>query len=342
MTKKKKDQLKLIYMHEEILRIILFYSFIITILATVINVFDRRPLTSVLGPIIVSLVLFSIYHYLKSHTLTNILRYGIVIMCCFVFFPIQWLVSRGATGTMPFYSFLFLSLLVFFADNKIEKFFISLFFIQIFSLIAFEAYNPTFFLNSNERPLEIHIIFYHYFIVALGLVLILYSVYRYLKQLQQRLYELTVIDDLTQVYNRRFLIEKLNELINEASRENVDFHLIFIDINQFKQINDTYGHPMGDDVLITLGQILRDATRNYDIPTRYGGDEFIILLPRSTTNSASSIAERIIGEFSMRIYNNFGITSSLAIGISNGKGKTLDALLKESDDRMYKDKTAVL
>ena len=338
---KKNNQLKLLNMHEKILSIILFYSFIIIILAAVINVIDQRPLTSVIGPIIIALLFFSLYHYLKSHALSYILRYSIIIMCCFVFFPIQWLVSRGATGTMPFYSFLFLSLLVFFADNKIEKFFIALFFIQVFSLIAFEAYNPAFFLNSNKNPLEIQIIFYHYFIVALGLVLILYSVYRYLKQLQQRLYELTVIDDLTQVYNRRFLIEKLNELINEASREDVDFQLIFIDINQFKLINDTYGHPMGDNVLITLGQILHDATRNYDIPTRYGGDEFIILLPRSTPASASSIAERINGEFTIRVYNLFNISSSLAIGISNGKGKTLEELLKESDDKMYKNKEAV-
>ena len=333
-----KTPYKLEYMHEEIMRIILFNGFLVTIFAFIINIIDKRPLISILGPLFIAGVLLTLFLYLKTHPLKNWLRYSLIISLCFILFPIQWLSSRGATGTIPYYAFLFLGILIFFVDRLLDKILISLFFVQIFSLIAFEAYYPDYFSGFTDKVLAVRVVFFHYLITSLGLTLILASVYRYLKRLQKRLYELTVVDDLTQVYNRRYLIEKLNEQINQSGREESEFNLVFIDINHFKMINDTYGHPVGDKVLICLGHILKKNMRNYDIPTRYGGDEFIVVLPHSTQETAAIIGNRISDEFTSQILETYHIEATIAIGISNGSGKTLDEILKESDDRMYKDK----
>jgi diguanylate cyclase (GGDEF)-like protein len=112
-------------------------------------------------------------------------------------------------------------------------------------------------------------------------------------QTSEKLYELSFTDELTSLYNRRYFEFRLAEEVSRADRYGHDLSIIMIDINDFKLYNDTYGHYMGDEILRRFGELIRDVIRKSDIPFRYGGDEFAILLPESTADMAEVVARRM-------------------------------------------------
>lgn len=129
--------------------------------------------------------------------------------------------------------------------------------------------------------------------------------------------EVSTRDSLTGLYNRWFVLEKIDSELNRALRHGSPMSLIMLDIDHFKSVNDTWGHPAGDQVLQAIGQLLRDSCRVYDVPGRYGGEEFCIVLPETKPGSTSVVAERIrsrlestalpCGETSIRVTASLGI-----------------------------------
>jgi two-component system cell cycle response regulator len=164
-----------------------------------------------------------------------------------------------------------------------------------------------------------------------------------LKRSNELLHDLSITDFLTGLYNRRYLIEALNREILRADRKNGDLSLIVIDIDHFKSVNDTYGHQQGDHVLQVVSNILKNELRNYDIAARFGGEEFIAVLPDVASDEAMLVAERIrlaVEEF--RFDNNL---SELALTISLGVADlsfsafpTVDNFIKLADDALYRAK----
>ncbi len=110
--------------------------------------------------------------------------------------------------------------------------------------------------------------------------------------LQQRLQEQAIRDSLTGLHNRRYLDETLPRELARAKREGYPLALIMVDIDHFKHINDTYGHPAGDEVIRRLGALLHAGTREGDVACRYGGEEFVIALPRMALADALVRAEQ--------------------------------------------------
>ncbi len=158
--------------------------------------------------------------------------------------------------------------------------------------------------------------------------------------------DLSVIDELTQIYNRRYLMEIFKIEFEKSIRYNRDLSIIMIDIDDFKNINDTYGHLTGDIVLKKIGEIIKKTIRNVDIPGRYGGEEFLIILPETDKKNAKNIAERIrksimTTKFKSLISQN--IKTTISSGISNIneldiKDNELE-LIKLADKRLYKAKS---
>jgi diguanylate cyclase (GGDEF)-like protein len=109
----------------------------------------------------------------------------------------------------------------------------------------------------------------------------------------RRLSEVSTRDALTGLYNRWFVMEKIDSEINRALRHGSPMSLLMLDIDHFKRINDTWGHPAGDQVLQAIGKLLRDSCRVYDVPGRYGGEEFCIVLPETKPGNTTVVAERI-------------------------------------------------
>lgn len=105
--------------------------------------------------------------------------------------------------------------------------------------------------------------------------------------------EVTTRDALTGLYNRWYVMEKIESEINRAVRHGSPVSLLMIDIDHFKQVNDSYGHAAGDIVLQTVGKTLKDSCRVYDVPGRYGGEEFCVVLPETHVGNTPVVAERI-------------------------------------------------
>jgi len=157
--------------------------------------------------------------------------------------------------------------------------------------------------------------------------------------LHKRIEELSIIDELTKFYNRRYLMLKLKEEIERNYRYKSPVSLIMLDIDHFKKINDTYGHDVGDVILKSVSNLIRENLRKTDIPCRYGGEEFIVILPLTILKYAYNIGERIRIELENKeITNSNGlkIKATISIGIAELKeNENIDNLLKRVDDALY-------
>ncbi len=118
-----------------------------------------------------------------------------------------------------------------------------------------------------------------------------------LQQLVQRLEEAATTDPLTGLANRRRLSDRLEQMHAEASRYGTDLACILFDLDGFKSINDTLGHQVGDELLANVGAIIREQVRSSDLAARFGGDEFVILMPHTTCDTAVNLADRIMRQF---------------------------------------------
>ena len=105
--------------------------------------------------------------------------------------------------------------------------------------------------------------------------------------------EVSSRDALTGLYNRWFVLEKIDSELNRALRHGSPMSLLMLDLDHFKRINDTWGHAAGDQVLKGIGRLLRESCRVYDVPGRYGGEEFCIVLPETRSGNTTAVAERI-------------------------------------------------
>ncbi|WP_260631529.1 bifunctional diguanylate cyclase/phosphodiesterase [Neobacillus niacini] len=145
-------------------------------------------------------------------------------------------------------------------------------------------------------------------------------------------------DQLTDLPNRYLLREKLNEAIRASKQNNCHFALLFLDLDRFKAINDTMGHEVGDQVLIEIAERLRDSVEEKDIISRYGGDDFSVLLPESGEQRASQVASQILTKLSLPLtfeHHEILVTPSIGISLFPYHGQNSERLIKNADLAMY-------
>lgn len=162
-------------------------------------------------------------------------------------------------------------------------------------------------------------------------------------QLYSEASELTYIDDLTKLHNIRYMDIALENEIKRAKRFNAHLCFLFLDIDYFKNINDSYGHQVGSKVLIELGQILKEIVREIDTVARYGGDEFTILLVETNAAGATIIANRlrdIVEKHTFLTEEGLSIRLTITIGVAAypEQASSKEELLTAADKAMYKGK----
>lgn len=153
--------------------------------------------------------------------------------------------------------------------------------------------------------------------------------------LERRLTEQSEMDALTGLWNRRHFEKTAHEEMKRSARYGHPISMLMIDVDQFKAVNDRHGHQAGDDVLVALGGILRDCTRSSDPVTRWGGEEFVILMPNTGLDAAGAAAEKIRHAVeSCDFPGNLWIT--LCVGAAEWRrGESLDRFIFRADAALY-------
>ncbi|BAH75264.1 GGDEF domain protein [Solidesulfovibrio magneticus RS-1] len=165
-----------------------------------------------------------------------------------------------------------------------------------------------------------------------------------LSQATQEIIERSKIDVLTGAYNRSHMQSRLHHHVSRCSSSGETFSLILFDLDHFKAINDTYGHVIGDRVLAQVGSQVKSSLRRYDELFRFGGEEFLVILPDTDANHACDIAERLRQEIANLLFDGpniseqFRITSSFGIASTTKATRSADILLQQTDAALYKAK----
>lgn len=154
-----------------------------------------------------------------------------------------------------------------------------------------------------------------------------------------RLYEISVMDGLTNVYNRRYLEQRLSEEVAYSKRYSKPLTICLTDIDFFKRLNDSYGHQAGDFVLKKVSALLSQALREYDVVARYGGEEFAVILPSTPKTKGASIAERLrtLVESAEFNYREKLIRTSISVGVAcfPEDGDSAESLIAAADKALY-------
>jgi two-component system cell cycle response regulator len=168
---------------------------------------------------------------------------------------------------------------------------------------------------------------------------------RQLEEKNAQLEQMAATDPLTGLYNRRYLGRVLDQMFAEAQRHDQDLSCVMIDLDHYKKLNDSYGHQVGDELLVCASKVISANMRRMDVAARYGGDEFVLLLPHASTEDASLAAGRIGDQYrqasALILKSNAGVTMS--VGIASVKTQELnraDQLVARADAALYRAKDA--
>lgn len=160
-----------------------------------------------------------------------------------------------------------------------------------------------------------------------------------LRESEQRYRELSITDGLTGLYNSRHFFDQIQVEMERAQRYLHPLSLLLLDVDNFKLFNDTYGHLEGDRVLSGLAQVIRDSVRHADTAYRYGGEEFVALLPETDSEEAVRVAERLRASFEKKVFSPSGgeqVSMTISIGVSQLQpGDDARALVRRADAGTY-------
>jgi diguanylate cyclase (GGDEF)-like protein len=159
-------------------------------------------------------------------------------------------------------------------------------------------------------------------------------------QALERIQELTITDDCTRLFNTRHLHAALQTEFERSRRFNSEFSVIFMDLDHFKQVNDEHGHLIGTELLVEVAQLIQHTTRTVDTVFRYGGDEFVVLLPHTSKNAAADVAQRLrqtirTTEFLQARNLQLKISASFGVSTYPQDGAEPQAILHAADTMMY-------
>jgi diguanylate cyclase (GGDEF)-like protein len=159
--------------------------------------------------------------------------------------------------------------------------------------------------------------------------------------LYRKMAELSITDDLTKLFNTRYLNRTLEMETTRSDRHGSSLSLIFMDIDHFKLVNDNYGHLVGSKLLVEMAQLLIRGLRAIDIVARYGGDEFVIVLPQTLPGDAIQIAERIRRNIERNVFlkkegYSFRMTASFGVASYPESARSKEELLRLADEAMYR------
>lgn len=161
------------------------------------------------------------------------------------------------------------------------------------------------------------------------------------KTAEAELYRQSTLDHVTGLYNRRYLMDRLGQLLAEHQRQPRHFSLAILDLDHFKRVNDAYGHQAGDEVLAAFSRLLQSCCRPYDLVGRYGGEEFMAIILDRNAGAASQVMQRLRSQVADTpfVINGVAARVTVSIGVAStadlGADLDLEALIRLADERLY-------
>ncbi|WP_415888211.1 GGDEF domain-containing protein [Neptuniibacter sp. SY11_33] len=194
--------------------------------------------------------------------------------------------------------------------------------------------------ERHEAQIIKGVVIFTLFVFSLGTIMLM-LISQIMKSREKAIEKISYFanyDPLTDLYNRRHFFEELNQALSQAEEQEAPLSLCVCDLDHFKQVNDTLGHLAGDNILISFAEILRNNIRKGDFVGRFGGDEFVICFPDTTSEEAAEITERIRQYFQEANTLKSSVTSTFGIAELNDLTHTDDMLLEKADQALYKAK----
>lgn len=279
-------------------------------------------------------ILSLIYLFYKKNKEITITFYGIII----ILLTINLITTGGVDGNGILWIFIFPPFIYFI--QGVKKGSVTLLF--IFLIILTDFYFPNFPLKGYEFDNKFKIRFIIALVTESSIAFFAeYSRYKLLKEvcfLSNNFKKLAKTDELTQIFNRRHGMEYLKYVHDISNRSNIPFSLIIFDIDHFKTVNDTYGHSVGDELLCELADRVRNNIRAQDILCRWGGEEFLLILPQTDSTRLEIIAEKLrtlicstpflAPTLALTVTCSFGCAQRLP-------GESLDDLIGRADQNLY-------
>lgn len=320
--------------------IIFILGIIFSVFATTVNIVLKLGIQNIFGSAfigVLSLFLLMIFSYGKDR---SGFEYFIVILLTVIIYPYFWFFNGGTQGPTPYF-FIFNTLIIAIFSNKLKIYPVIILNFSVFiSLFIIEYKFPERIIPYNLKLSRFIDIGITYILISLFILVVLIKVMteynNKIKELnlsRKKLEKLATVDSLSGLYNRRYAMDKLNKNVSSMNNE---FSIIMIDIDNFKIINDSYGHSIGDDVIITIGNTLKDNLRSSDIISRIGGEEYFIILEKTNEQQAKIKAENIRKTIENLKWfdSNLNVTVSLGVYTPKNHERT-DEVMKIVDEFLY-------
>ena len=329
------------YKMDNNIRYVLFtrYLVIISLISLIIagvNAFNRRPLVNVLTAFLVGVLCIFWYVLTKYMNRYHVARISFMTFMTFVYIPFGYWTSPGSASAMMYFVFLSIFMLSFVAKNRYEYLYVLAVIIEALLLLRTEIWYPNHYYVYTDVTYRINDLTMNFFVVAIAVATTIFYVMKEVGKHNEALYVSSITDGLTGLYNRRFFSDFIQTEYNRSSRTKEVFSLILFDMNNFKRVNDVYGHRTGDKVLEDIANIIMDNIRSYDVAARYGGDEFVVILPNTHKKQAMANIERMEAAFDQYAEKYRSVDFSVAYGVEDSQDKDLEELYRIADQLLYK------
>ena len=252
---------------------------------------------------------------------------------CFIFVPVNWYFTDGLVGATPYIAVIIMLAIMIVFTGKTLKIIHIIYLAMLFILLVYSAI-------TTPVLADMLLIIYKSVAFFVAIVLIAFYMMFMLKkydQMHNMFLNGSIRDELTRMLNRSVLDVVIEYVETFYQSKQMDYVMIMIDVDNFKKLNDEYGHVVGDIVLRNTAECIREHMREEDFVIRYGGDEFLVVLLGASTENAKRIFERVENEQKCRSLLDFNITVSRGYA-ERSECKTPKEVIELADKRMYENK----
>ncbi len=279
----------------------------------------------------------------------NVILRIVIFYVGFLYFPYVFFMTDGINGSMPMYFILMTFYLSVIYKGKKRLKILALLVVYYLAVFIFSHFHPELlvpYADKQARIVDFCIALVMTCAICGGLAIMTLNIYdrvhrrasalmKMLKKRNRELLALSSHDELTGIHNRRYFMEYLIREIDFHKRNNMPLCLLMIDLDLFKNINDTYGHSMGDEVLKLMVESVKNHLRKHDLFCRHGGEEFVVMLPGCSAEDGTRVAERMREDIE-KLRCRRGISFTVSIGVSWLEGNdTAEDLINKADTNLY-------